>query len=197
MMDIQAANTNEAEVRSYVAFAGHTLLAAGSLAEMTALAGRARAGDGTEQILVFDAISGAVVDLDPRAPEWVPETAQARGPGRPKLGVVSREVTLLPRHWEWLATQPGGASVTLRKLVDAARRANRGDDARRLAREAAYRFMVAIAGDLPGFEEAARALFAGRDSMFTDQLADWPADVRDQLHRLAMNAFDAPGEALA
>ena len=84
-----------------------------------------------------------------------------RGPGRPKLGVVAREITLLPRHWEWLAQQTGGASVAIRKLVDEARRATATTAiASASAQEAAYRFMSAMAGNLPHFEEAIRALFA-------------------------------------
>src|SRR4029079_4156101 len=67
--------------------------------------------------------------------------AEPRGRGRPRLGVVAREGTLLPRHWEWLGTQPGGASVVLRKLVEEARRANGDADRTRAARDAAYRFM--------------------------------------------------------
>ncbi len=99
--------------------------------------------------------------------------------GRPKLGVVAREVTLLPRHWEWLATQPGGASVALRKLVEEARRANREKDRIRTAQERAYRFMSALAGDLPGFEEATRALFANDRQHFGELVAIWASDVRD------------------
>lgn len=119
------------------------------------------------------------------APEAVP-----RGPGRPKLGVVAREVTLLPRHWEWLNGQPGGASVALRKLVDEARRANDGKDRVRQAREAAYRFMSVMAGNERGFEEATRALFAGDRERFEEFVASWPADVRDHAKRLAAAAFE-------
>jgi hypothetical protein len=93
--------------------------------------------------------------------------------------VVAREVTLLPRHWDWLAAQPGGASVALRKLVEEARRGSADADRRRAARDAAYRFMSAMAGDLPGFEEAARALFADDRQRFDDVVAAWPADIRD------------------
>jgi hypothetical protein len=94
-------------------------------------------------------------------------------------------VTLLPRHWEWLAAQPGGASVALRKLVEEARRANAGADRVRRAREAAYHFTHALAGDLPGFEEATRALFAGDRARFERHAASWPADVREHAVRLA------------
>jgi hypothetical protein len=104
---------------------------------------------------------------------------------------VAREVTLLPRHWDWLSAQPGGASVALRKLVDEARRARAGDDASRAAQERAYRFLQAIAGDLPRYEEALRALFAGREAGFVEAMAGWPADVRSHARRLAEGAWTA------
>ncbi|MDB4949081.1 MAG: hypothetical protein JWM27_1730 [Gemmatimonadetes bacterium] len=121
------------------------------------------------------------------------EAPARRGRGRPRLGVVAREVTLLPRHWEWLSTQRGGASVALRRLVEAARRASEGQDRERQARNAAYRFMHALAGDLPGFEEAARALFAGERERFGDLVAAWPKDVRDHAVALASAAGDGDG----
>jgi uncharacterized protein len=117
--------------------------------------------------------------------------AEPRGPGRPKLGVVAREVTLLPRHWDWLATQPGGASVALRKLVEHARLASRGRDRKRRAQESAYRFLSAMAGNEAGFEEALRALFAGQREQFTKTAAAWPADVREHAKKLAAKVFAA------
>jgi hypothetical protein len=110
--------------------------------------------------------------------------AKVRAPGRPKLGVTAREVTLMPRHWDWLGAQPGGASVALRKLVERALRANGDEDRIRQVREAAYRFMTAMAGDAPGYEEALRALFAGDHSRLRRIVAKWPADVRE--HALAL-----------
>ena len=110
---------------------------------------------------------------------------EPRGRGRPKLGVVPREVTLLPRHWEWLATQPGGASVALRKLVEEARRTHADKDKIRKAQERAYHFMSAMAGDLPGFEEATRALFADNRTKLRDMIGKWPTDVRDHAIWLA------------
>ena len=115
--------------------------------------------------------------------------APPRGPGRPRLGVVAREVTLLPRHWEWLGRQPGGASVALRKLVEEARRTSAPADRRRQAQEAAYRFLSTLAGNLPGFEEATRALFADDETRFHEQTDPWPADVREHARRLASAAF--------
>lgn len=116
--------------------------------------------------------------------------APARTPGRPKLGVVAREVTLLPRHWNWLAAQPGGASVTLRKLVDTARTAGGARERIRHAQASADRFMMAMAGDLPGYEDAARALYAGQHDRFLALTEGWPADLRDHSRRLAGPAFE-------
>lgn len=141
-------------------------------------------------VLVFDDVTGEQVDLDLRdsAPEPEPEP---RRPGRPKLGVVAREVTLLPRHWEWLSAQPGGASVALRKLVEAARRDNAESDRTRRAQEATYRFMTAMAGNEAGFEEACRALYAGDRDTFRAMTASWPTDVAEYADRLATEAFSA------
>jgi hypothetical protein len=165
----------------YTAFLGHQKLLSGSLAEV-ALALRALPEGAMP--LVFDDPSGAVVDLDISGSqaEMLARLAPPPARGRPRLGVVAREVTLLPRHWDWLATQPGGASVTLRRLIEAARRDTQAEA--KAARDAAYRFMAAVAGDLPGYEEALRALFAGDRAAFTVRLADWPADVRN--HALAL-----------
>jgi hypothetical protein len=109
--------------------------------------------------------------------------------GRPKLGVVAREVTLLPRHWEWLATQRGGASAALRRLGEEARKTHAEQDAHRQAKERAYRFMSAIGGGLPGFEEASRALFAHDGEAFAERIREWPADVQAYLGWLARGAF--------
>lgn len=180
------------------AFAGFRRIAAGPRDEVIAKL-RERAADDTPAF-VFDDSTGDRLDLDLRAlrgsavatSELAPTDEHAsRGVGRPKLGVVAREVTLLPRHWEWLSRQPGGASVALRRLIDEARHVHADRDAQRASREAAYRFMTVIAGDLPGFEEAARALFAGEQARFTERVAPWPEDVRTHLNKLAAMAWSA------
>lgn len=169
------------------AFDGERRLARGPLAEVArviaALAEPAR-------VLIFRDDDGRSLDLDLRGtPDQVvgrlvaPPEAPPRGPGRPKLGVTAREVTLLPRHWEWLARQPGGASVALRKLVETALR-DPAEEARS-SREAAYRFLTTMAGDRPGYEEAARALFAGDAAGFRARINDWPVDLRDHALTLA------------
>jgi uncharacterized protein len=181
---------------TFTAFAGLRHLASGPLPEV-ALAIKHAIGTTSEPIAVFSDSNGRAVDIDLRGSDQdvvarlgnpasiAPIEATPRGRGRPKLGVVAREVTLLPRHWQWLNTQPGGASVALRRLVDEARR-NSGDrDRLRAARDAAYHFMSAMAGNLPNFEEAARALFADDRHRFAGLIAAWPEDLRDHLVRLA------------
>lgn len=173
------ANSDEA----FVAFAGMARLAAGDVAEVAAAARRAQANDPNGAVVVFNRQTGTVVDLDLRGSEkevlarYRPAEAPKRG--RPKLGVVAREVTLLPRHWEWLSRQPGGASIALRRLVEAARKADA--NATRERTEATYRFMSAMAGNLPGFEEAARALFAGDRAGLSDLVAQWPPDITSEI----------------
>lgn len=130
-------------------------------------------------------VEGAERLNEPAGQEMGAKPESARRRGRPRLGVISREVTLLPRHWEWLATQPGGASVALRKLVESARISLADRDARRQAQERAYQFMLAMGGDLPGYEEASRALFAGNSEALEKHLAAWPADVREHALKLA------------
>lgn len=131
---------------------------------------------GGSDILVFDNETGDLVDLDYRGVVSVAHvSAPHRGRGRPRLGVMSREVTLLPRHWDWLARQPGGASAALRRLVDAARKEPQGPDA---ARDAVYRFLTHMAGDRPGYEEALRALYRGDIDRFREIMMPWPEAVR-------------------
>jgi hypothetical protein len=164
----------------FTVFAGDRLIARGNLVHV-ARAAHAAADD---QPLVFADATGRVVDLDLRgtADEAAARVAPQAPPpkparGRPKLGVTAREVTLLPRHWDWLAAQPGGASAALRRLVDDARRQSGSVDAARRAQEAAYRIMTTLAGNLPHYEEALRALFAGDQDRVSSLMADWPQDV--------------------
>ena len=136
-----------------------------------------------------DASTGSNDDGASNDPSPYRETSTPRGRGRPRLGVVAREVTLLPRHWDWLATQPGGASAAVRRLVDAARQTSADKDRIRHAKEIAYRFMSAMAGNEPGFEEATRALFSGDEKRFAAMTKVWPSDVRDHARALASRAF--------
>lgn len=191
---------------SYSSFEGYRRIATGSLQTNALAVKRARESGATGPILIFDDTTGRSMDVDTRgaddavlarlaavapvadpsaSPGETEDAAGPRGRGRPRLGVIAREVTLLPRHWEWLAGQPGGASVALRKLVEEARRSGGEKDRARRAQERTYHFMLAIAGDLPGFEEVTRALFANDLDKFRDLLAAWPGDIRDHALQLA------------
>jgi len=189
-----------------IAFAGPALVARGDL---PTVARALKEADATRGPLVFDAVTSEPIELDLRGnlatvlarARAVEDATMARiavatvgddgprGPGRPRLGVQGREVTLLPRHWDWLAAQPGGASAALRRLVDIARVTNAGKDRRRRGQEAAYRFMSAMLGDQPNFEEATRALFANDRPRFIVLSKPWPRDLRTHARELADAAF--------
>lgn len=201
--------------RPCTAFEGHHQLARGPLVDVALAVRAALAADPQASILVFGDTTGGVIDLDLRGTTAeivarlakqadLPQPAKAaeqdsadeapspaiRGRGRPRLGVVPREVTLLPRHWQWLAQQRGGASQALRRLVDEARRADGGRTRTRANQERAYRFMSAMAGNLPGFEDASRSLFAGKREDFAIHTASWPADIRAHAQELAWPLAD-------
>jgi hypothetical protein len=187
---------NDAQPAVFTAFIGSKHLASGPL-DQVALAAKKALDRGTQQaVLIYNDATGRSIDIDSRgsdaeilarlsrpAPPPLP-----RGPGRPKLGVVAREVTLLPRHWQWLGSQPGGASVAIRKLVETARRANQEVDQLRQRQEAAYHFMSAMAGNLANFEEASRALFANDRPLFSELVAGWPTDIRAHAVKLAFGS---------
>lgn len=178
---------------SYTAFTGNERFATAPLLDL-ALALKER---GNPSALIFEDETGKQIDIDLRgtlddvrlryaSPE------ESRGPGRPKLGVVAREVTLLPAHWEWLNAQPGGASVALRKLVHEAKKANETKDRQRQAQEATYRFISVMAGNLPNFEEASRALYADDRGRFAELISDWPADIQAHAQKMLAAATVEP-----
>jgi len=165
--------------------------------DQVALAAKKAVDRGAQQpVLIYNDHTGRAIDIDSRGSDAeilarlaCPTPSPPRGRGRPKLGVVAREVTLLPRHWQWLGSQPGGASVAIRKLVETARRANQEADQLRQRQEAAYHFILAMAGNLADFEEASRALFANDGERFRHLIGGWPADVRDHAFKLAFGAY--------
>jgi hypothetical protein len=183
---------------TYTAFGGHTALATGLIQPVVAAA-KTHWDLGKDTVLVFDDVTGKQIDFDfEGSPDEVQDklwwhplfrsteslmTART-GPGRPKLGVVSREISLLPRHWEWLETQPQGASAAIRRLVDEARKRAPDESRARKAREATGNFMWAMAGNLANFEEASRGLYAGDIERLERQIRDWPRDVRAYVYRL-------------
>jgi hypothetical protein len=207
---------NSQDPISFTAFAGFRRIAAGELGQVAFEVKHVIDRGERDAVLIFNDLTGEQLEVDFRGSEEDvlkrmdkraterKETASSeqpsgevpRGPGRPRLGVVAREVTLLPRHWEWLNGQPGGASVALRKLVEQARRANEGKDRVRRSQDAAYRFMSALAGNEPGFEEASRALFAGDQHRLEEMTLGWPGDVRCYMLKLAESAVRPSPSAL-
>jgi uncharacterized protein len=194
---------------SCTAFAGTRLIASGAPAQVARKAKEVIDRGEHAPVLIFDDVTSELIEVDFRGTvedvlKRVPQADapgeaacdsisasvdEPRRPGRPKLGVVAREVTLLPRHWAWLNSQPGGASVALRKLVDEARRVYEGRDRIRRTQESTFRFLSAMAGNEPGFEEATRALFAGNEPRFNELVDSWPIGIRDHARKLAGAAF--------
>lgn len=202
---------NAADHTSWIAFSQGKCIASGTPREVAADVKRFVDSPATDGVLVFDANTSLLIEIDLRgslsavlkrlptqeqesAPDTPSPISSARTAGRPRLGVTAREVTLLPRHWEWLAAQPGGASVALRKLVEQALRSSKEADRLRQAQEAAYRFMTVMAGDRPGFEEATRALFAGDIGRLQQFVSKWPRDIRNHVLSLAAAATVKGGE---
>jgi len=186
---------NEPPAAAFTAFLGSKRLASGSLSQV-ALAAKKAVDRGAQQpVLIYNDSTGRAIDVDSRGSDAEllarlaspSPAARPRRRGRPKLGVIAREITLLPRHWQWLGSQPGGASVAIRKLVEVARRANQEVDRRRAKQEAAYHFISAMAGNLADFEEATRALFANDRTRFEALIHSWPRDVRDHAVKLAFD----------
>ncbi|MBN8419965.1 MAG: DUF2239 family protein [Verrucomicrobia bacterium] len=205
--------TEPTPLLTFTTFDGHRRIATGAWRENALVLKRALESGSLSPVFMFDDSTGRTVEVDTRGTDEeccarlearfpsdeavlmdmpAEEATQPRGRGRPRLGVVAREITLLPRHWDWLDAQSGGSSVALRKLVEEARRQSSEKDKVRKAHERAYQFMVTLAGDLPGFEEASRALFANDAERLRGILAGWPRDVGDHVMRLAWGDA-APG----
>ena len=183
-----------------VAFLGNRNIAHGALRDVALAAKHAFDSNPTEPLLILDCQTSRFGDLDligsvaavaERYPAPLSPEASSRRSDRPRLGVVGKEVTLLPRHWEWLGAQPGGASVALRKLVEQARKVNVETDQARRARDSTHRFMTTMAGDLAGFEEATRALFSHDQRRFKLEIALWPTDIRLHLEQISTAGFDS------
>lgn len=172
----------------YTAFAGTRRIAAGTRDSILSVL-KQYTDSHDDRVLIFEDLSGKQVDFDfSGSLDDVLERGRARTvrvrPGRPKLGVVGREVSLLPRHWEWLEDQPNGISAAIRRLVDEARRREPGAQRARRLRDGIARFMWAMGGDLPNFEEATRALYGESDAQLEELIGSWPDDVRDHVIRL-------------
>jgi hypothetical protein len=180
---------------TFTAFVGDSIIAAGPLPEILPCLKHSFDKDPGAMILTFNDRTGEQVDFDLRGTlaDILTGTAEQEprlGPGRPKLGVISREISLLPRHWDWLQEQSNGASAAIRRLIDEERKRQPDALARRLSAKATGRVMSAIAGNLPGYEEASRALYSGHGEHFRESTGEWPSDIRSYVERLATPAFN-------
>lgn len=199
----------DTQPRTYTAFGDTRLVATGPIEEV-ALRTKEWLEQGGVPVLIFEDQSGQQIDLDLRgthdealarlqAHPWFQRRQEQEekrtGPGRPKLGVTSREISLLPRHWDWLGEQPGGASVTLRKLVEEKMKQGQGKDRARKSRDAASRFMWGMGGNLPDFEEASRAFTRKEYERFDQLIESWPADIRTHVRKLVATAAQDEKEA--
>lgn len=173
---------------TFAAFLSTQLMARGPLEQV--LTTVHSLGYGTaKQCLFFDESTGIQIDFDLRGsleeikarlakhPGLSANEAQPRGPGRPKLGVSCKEVCLLPAQWDWLASQSGGPSAALRRLVMAAMKAEPqwGLDPKR--KTATDKVLVALAGNQPRYEEASRALWADDLPTFEAIVTGWPDEI--------------------
>lgn len=192
------------DMKKVVAFLGNRMIAHGQLSDVAKTVKEVIGQEQETCVLLFDAESSTIVEADLRGSaedvarrlaeeDTATSAGRPSGPGRPKLGVVPREVTLLPRHWDWLSTQPGGASAALRRLVEEARKRSGPEDELRRAQESAHRFMTAMAGNLPGYEEALRAMYARNRTDFERRTEDWPEDVRKHARALAERTMSEAG----
>ena len=183
--------------RTFSAFLGNRRIANGLLADVALAVKNANTDI---PVLIFSDHTGKALDIDTRGDDaevrarYTAPAEPPRGRGRPRLGVVPREVTLLPRHWDWLTAQKGGASVILRRLVDDARRAGGDKHLVKAAHEAAYNFIYAIAGNFTNYEEATRALFANDRARFEQLISGWPPDIREHAIALAFTIGAANDE---
>jgi uncharacterized protein len=187
---------------NYTAFEGTTRLYRGTFQEVV-LKVKERLGRAeNSSVLIFSNNTGKTMDFNfqgnmkdtlKRLEKFVStqEPRPISGPGRPKLGVISREVSLLPRHWEWLASQPSGASATIRKLIEEAKKKSSTRNSVKHVQECVYRFMSVIVGDMKGYEEALRALYKADRKNFLLHIQDWPTDVRTHVIEMAKPVFEA------
>ena len=188
-------------LNTYTAFEDHKILSQGFLEDVVLKVKKRLEKSPESQIVIYSDATGKSMDFNFQGSEkevlkrlevyTTPEntTEASSGPGRPKLGVISREVSLLPKHWEWLATQSGGASNTLRKLVEENMKKTSGVLTVKTAQERTYKFMSVEAGDLENYEEALRALYRKDKERFTSEIKTWPRDVQKHILELAKPVF--------
>ncbi len=178
---------NESE--RYSSFIGDRHLFTGDLKGMLSQTHAYISRHGEEGLLIFDNFSGRQIDYNFRVSleellgKELPPTPK-KGPGRPRLGVVCGEISLLPRHWDWLQRQRQSASATIRRLIEAAMKEASPEEKTREAIDAAGKFLWTMAGNLSDFEEASRALYAQKWHILDAITAAWPEDIAKHLNMM-------------
>lgn len=185
----------------YTAFEGTDLLFRGNLKEVVLSTKTYLGHRQNTSVLIFCDVTGKTMDFNFHGSKQdvlrrlekytlAEEPKEPTGPGRPKLGVISREISLLPRHWEWLATQAGGASATIRLLVEDARKKSSDISSVKQMQERVYQIMFVLAGDFQGYEEALRALYKRDSNAFFRNVKSWPKDIQKYLSEVAIPVFE-------
>lgn len=177
-----------------IAFSGDIKISSGPILKVAEATKKHLIKKPNSDIQIFDHDTGQFLEVDFRGSlsqvvermkkSFIIETEKIRGPGRPKLGVVSKEITLLPKHWDWLNLQANGASGSIRKLIDEAMKRNVAKDELKRSQNSVYKFMTIMAGNYPLYEEALRAFYANDNAKFKYIITNWPKDVRDHLLKM-------------
>lgn len=183
-------NTKMSIANRYTAFRGDTRIITDSLFNV-ALALQKQS---EMNVLVFNDQTGQQIDLDLSGSEddlkqRYTEVEYVKKVGRPKLGVISREITLQQKHWNWLDQQSSSASAVIRKLIDKELNDPSSESNIMLAKQAIDHFMLAMLGNMPNYEEATRALYQGNKSHFLALIHNYPKDLKVYLELKAQTAF--------
>lgn len=196
-MNNENISPNGTDGKEYVVFQGTRLIARGNMLETALAVYNAYKDKTSAPVVALDSVTSELAEPDLRGGEdgirarygVEADLHETKTRGRPKLGVTAREVTLLPRHWEWLESNHSGASAKLRELVETAMRASAGKDRQSHAVESLERFTNALAGDLPNAEEVSRAFYKGRMKDVIKLTADWPSDLLEHYIKLVERAL--------
>lgn len=190
------------KIETYTAFDNTSIIAHGSLRDVILKTKKILGKSENSSFLIFSDSTGKTIDFNFQGTEKEilkrleifvsnsDEKIELARPGRPKLGVISREISLLPRHWEWLATQSSGASSSIRNLIEDAIKKSTSKVSLKQQQEKVYRVMTTLAGDLDGYEEAIRSLYKRDRESFIKFTKGWSKDLRSYLEKLTNDVFE-------
>ena len=185
--------TDVATKDTFSAYGPTSCIGQGELTDVALAAHRFLRTHPDQSALILQDSTCQIIDLDLSGDEALLERKANHYPIRSQAPVpdskdpITGEITLLPRHWQWLAEQGGNASATLRRLIDEARRdpKQKADNECRRRQQLTYRFCQALCGDFQGYEDALRALYAADKDSFKTHISTWPADFALRAEALA------------